>query len=386
MMAAVMMLMFMPLGMWVTSLPNILETYDAIWVLPYATALAPLFAIFSGLIFGSLSDRKVNAEKLIAILGVFGAVTLWFGFSSLKWGWHPGWYLFFQAITALVSGPMMALITKVKLVNLPNASRSFPIYAMFGTIGWIVGGLIISALNLDASADAGRLAACIRIVMSATCLLMPPTPPTDIVSKGWKAALGLTAFKLLKDRELRVFYIASALFAIPCMAFFMVTPIMLKELGSQNPTAEMTIGQGVEIFTMIGLSLLAGRFRIRWLLIIGMLFGFVRFALFAVAGETGLLVVIWLGIALHGPIFTYTNVAGRMFLDKRVPPTMRGQAQSLHHLLVFSIAGIVGAFSCGWLYNQQINELHHQWSLYWGILAASTWIPLVYFCRGMIAK
>ena len=35
-------LIFMPPGMWVTSLPNVLETHDASWLLPYATALPPL--------------------------------------------------------------------------------------------------------------------------------------------------------------------------------------------------------------------------------------------------------------------------------------------------------------------------------------------------------
>jgi MFS family permease len=384
MMAIVMMVMFMAPGMWVTSLPNILETHDAIWVLPYATALAPFFAIFSGLVFGALSDRKVNAEKLIAVLGTTGAVTLWLGFSSLQWGWHPGWYLFFQGITALLSGPLFPLMTKIKLVNLPNAARSFPIYTMFGTIGWILGGLVVSWFDLDASADAGRLAAYIRVAMGGLCLLMPATPPTDIESRGWKAALGLSAFQLLKDRELRMLYIASALFIVPCMAFFMITPIMLKEFGSTNPTAQMTLGQGVEIFAMIALSLLAGRFRIRWLLVIGMILGFARFALFAIGGELGVIAFIWLGIALHGPIFTFTTVAGRMFLDKRVPGTMRGQAQSLYQLLVFSVAGIAGAFFCGWLYDQQINELHHNWGMYWAILAASVCIPLIYFFIGAV--
>jgi len=386
MMAVVMMLMFIPPSMWVTSLPNILKTYDAVWILPYATALSPFFAIFSGLLFGSLSDRKMNAEKLLAGLGLAGAFALWMAFSVLEWGWHPGWYLFFQAINALISGPMFALISKIKLVNLPNPARSFPIYTMFGTAGWIIGGLIISGLGLDASAKSGQLAAFVRLSMSGLCLLMPATPPTDLVSKGWKATLGFNAFQLLRDRELRTFYIASALFTIPGTAFFMFTPIMLHEFGSAHPTAQMTIGQGVELFTMLFLSLLAGRFRIRWFLLIGMLLGLLRFALFALAGDIGMLAIIWLGIALHGPIFALTMVAGRLFLDKRVPKTMRGQAQALYQLLVSSFGGIVGAFLCGWLYAQHVNVPEPNWSLFWGILASSICIPLIYFSIGVFGK
>ena len=386
MMGLVMCLMLMPPGMWVSSLPNILETHDARGLLSYATALPPLGMLFSALIFGALSDRKMHAEKLRGLLGISGAVFLWLGFSSLKWGWHPGWYLVFQGGNALISGPMFALMTKVKLTNLPNASKSFPIYSMFGTIGWILGGLLTSQLGLDQSADAGLLAAYIRFIMGALCFLLPATPPTDFESKGWRARLGLNAFGLLKIRELRVFYIASMLFAIPCVAFFMIVPIMLLTFGSEHPTAQMTFGQMLEIFAMLSLSLLGSRFRVRWFIVAGLILGILRFALFALAGELGTLSVIWLGIALHGPIYTYLYVTGRMFLDKRVPDTMRGQAQALFQLLIGSVAGIVGAFSCEWLYQGTVSGGAENWTLFWLTLAVVSAVPLAYFLVGLAGK
>jgi MFS family permease len=378
--------MFMPPGMWVPSLPNILETYEARWLLPYATALFPVCSLFSALIFGALSDRKMNAEKLLGILGISGAMFLWLGFSSLKWGWHPGWYLVLQGGNGLISGSMFALITKVKLTNLPNASKSFPIYSMFGTIGWILGGLLTSKLDFDRSADAGQIAAYIRFFMGVLCFLLPSTPPTDLESRGWRARLGLNAFGLLKIRELRVFYIASMLFAIPCVAFFMMVPIMLVEFGSEHPTAEMAFGQMLEIFAMLALSLLGSRFRIRWFVLIGLGLGVLRFALFALAGELSLLVVIWVGIALHGPVYTFLYVTGRMFLDKRVPDTMRGQAQALFQLLIGSVAGIVGAFSCEWIYQSSVDGNVESWAQFWWILSAIALIPLFYFLIGVVGK
>lgn len=385
MMGVVMCLMFMAPGMWFTSFPNILETHNARWVLPYVTAMASFFSIFSALIFGALSDRRVNAEKLLGVLGASGAVFLWLAFSSLEWGWHPGYFLFFQGVNALISGPMIPLITKIKLVNLPNASKSFPIYSMFGTIGWMCGGWIISGLGFDESANAGQLAACVRFVMGGLCFLLPATPPTDHISKGWQAVLGLKAFGLLKLKELRVFYIASALFVIPCASFYMLVPIMLKEFGSLHPTAQMTLGQVVEIGAMLFLSFVAGRYRIRWFLIVGLAFGALRFSLFAVAAELGILSIIWFGIALHGFIYAFISVTGRMFLDKRVPGTMRGQAQALYHLLM-SIAGALGAFTCDWLYRQQVTDELQSWALFWWILAGSAALILAYFCVGVLGR
>ncbi len=386
MMGAVMCLMFMPPGMWVSSLPNILETYDVRWLLPYATALAPMGMLFSALIFGALSDRSVHADKLLGVLGIAGALFLWLAFSSLKWGWHPAWYLVFQGGNALFSGPMLALMTKVKLTHLPNASKSFPIYSMFGTIGWMLGGLLTSQLGFDRLADAGQLAAYVRLLMGVLCFLLPATPPADHSSKGWRARLGLNAFGLLKIRELRVFYIASMLLAIPCVAFFMMVPSMLAEFGSQHPTAQMTFGQMLEVFAMIALSLLGSRFKARWFVLLGLTLGVLRFALFALAGELNAIAIIWVGIALHGPIYTFMYVTGRMFLDKRVPSTMRGQAQALFQLLVGSVAGIVGAFSCEWLYQAIVGGDVAKWANYWWILAAVALIPLLYFLIGVVGK
>ena len=386
MMGVVMLLMFMPPGMWVSSLPNILETYDAGWVLPFATALPAAGAIFSALAFGALSDQRVNAEKLLGVLGLSGAVFLWLAFTSLERGWHPGWYLFFQSGNALISGPMFALITKIKLVNLPNAAKSFPIYSMCGTIGWMTGGWIVSALSFDLSADAGQLGAYVRFVMGGLCFLLPTTPPTDKASRGWRARLGLTAFSLLKDRELRIFYLASCVFAIPAASFYMITPLMLTHFDSLHPTAQMTFGQVVEVGAMLFLSVTAGRLRIRWFVIVGMSCGVLRYLLFALAGEVGVIAIIWLGIALHGIIYTFSMVAGRMFLDKRVPDTMRGQAQALFQFLVSSVAGITGAFFCSWLYRAEVTEALDSWVSYWLVLAMITMLPLVYFIVGVAGK
>ena len=74
MMWVVMFLMFIPPGMWVPSLPNILQAQGLRWLLPYAMALTPLCAMLSALVFGALSDRKMNAEKLLGALAIFGAI------------------------------------------------------------------------------------------------------------------------------------------------------------------------------------------------------------------------------------------------------------------------------------------------------------------------
>ncbi|MGB0459679.1 MAG: MFS transporter [Opitutales bacterium] len=386
MMAVVMFLMFLPPGMWVPSLPNVLEAHGARWALPYFMTLTPFMSIFSALIFGSLSDRRMDARYLLGILGLSGAGFLWLSFASLEWGWHASWFLFFQSCNALISAPMIALITKVKLANLLNPAKHFPLYSIGGTVGWLFGSVLVSFLSLDHSAQTGQIGAMIQAGMSFFCFLaLPATPPTDRESKGWQAALGLRAFGLLRDRELRRFYVASTLLAIPSVAHFMIIPSLLADLGSLRPTAEMGLGQAMEVGAMLLLSAVAGRFRIRWFLIWGMSLAVLRFGLFALGAELGTLAIVWLGIALHGPVYTFMTVAGRLYLDKRVPDTMRGQAQALYGLLVLNLAAIAGAFVCEGLYRGQVQD-GSGWPIFWLSLSALAAVPLGYFARGVFRE
>ncbi|MGK0463919.1 MAG: MFS family permease [Lentimonas sp.] len=382
-MGVAMFLMYMPMGMWLPSLPNILGAYDARWAVPYAFALGPAMGIFSSLLFAALSDRKLEAQNLLGVLSLLGAGFLWLAFSSLEWGWHASWYLFFQSCNALVSAPMVPLISKIKLANLSNPEKSFPLYSLCGTIGWLMAGLIVSGLSLDASAATGRIAAFIRVLLGLVCFLLPATLPEDRTSRGWKAALGLRAFGLLKNKELRSFYIASTLIAIPYVSFFMLVPAMLVAFGSEYPAAHMTIGQGTEVFAMLLLSTLAGHYRIRSLMIASMLLGVTRFALFALSGATGLLPVIWLGIALHGPIYTFMTIAGRIFIDRRVLSELRGQAQALYSLLTINVAGILGSFFCEIVYQRTVATTVNSWVGLWIVMAVFAMIPLVYFVVGV---
>lgn len=385
-MGMVMFLMHVPVGMWLPALPNILGAYDARWAVAYAFILMQVMGIFSSLSFATLSDRKLEAQKMLGYLSLIGALFLWLAFSSLEWGWNPYWYLIFQSLTALVSAPMIPLMAKVQLTNLPNPEKSFPLHSLCGTMGWLAAGLTVSALALDTSANAGRIAAYIRILLGFACFLMPTTPPEDKGSHGWKVALGIGAFRLMKDKNLRVFYIASMLIAIPYASFFMLVPKMLTDFGSNHPAAQMTIGQATEIFAMLFLSILAGKYRIRSLMVASMLMGLARFTFFALSGITGLLPVIWLGIALHGPIYTFMTIAGRIFIDQRVSYKLRGQAQALYTLLTLNIAGILGGLFSEVTYRFTVMEPSRGWTSLWVVMTVFSIAPLAYFFFGLVRE
>ena len=138
--------------------------------------------------------------------GAFGGGVFMVGICFARMGLARGLVFVFQSCNALISAPMIALITKVKLANLLNPAKHFPLYSIGGTLGWLCGSVWVSVLALDHSAEVGQIACMVRIGMSLLCFLaLPATPPTDRESRGWRAALGLNAFGLLRDRDLRRF-------------------------------------------------------------------------------------------------------------------------------------------------------------------------------------
>ena len=383
-------------GLWAPAIVNILDAYGAKHVLPYTLAIGPAVAILSTLIFASLADRKYEAQKLFGVLSISGAVFLWLSFTSLEWGWNPKWYVFFQACNALIAGPMWALLTKVALVHSKNPERDFPLFRLWGTVGWIIAGILVSVWALDASAEAGKLAAGMRIFIGIAAFMMPRTYPVISETKAtWSEKLGLSALHLLKDKRFKVYFITSLLLTIPLVSFYMYAPKMLKELALidkssfafqvqswlPGASAQMTLGQMTEIVAMLLMSWWGARARVKWLVILALCFGVMRFACFAFAGQYGLLPLMWLGISMHGPCYVFFSITGQMFIDRQVAENMRAQAQALLSL-VTSIGGIIGPIAIGILYHSTADEEamgFAGWPNFWWILAGVVTVCLLYF-------
>ena len=152
-----------------------------------------------------------------------------------------------------------------------------------------------------------------------------------------------------------------------------------------GPSAQMSLGQVTEVFAMLFLSWVGLRARVKPLVILAMVFGVFRFGLYALAGHQGLLIWMWLGVSLHGPCYTLFSITGQMFVDKRVPEHMRGQAQALLGLFGGSVGGSVGALSCGAIF--QVSEASSSWlgwTIFWLILSGLVLACLIYFCLSLI--
>jgi MFS family permease len=243
----------------------------------------------------------------------------------------------------------------------------------------MAGGLITSyVLHADTSPVAGYASAATRLLGGLLAFMLPHTPPLGR-GNSWKSRLGLDAFMLMKERDYRVFFVVTALFSVPLSAFYMYAPELLKVLGDRHSTATMTIAQLTEVAAMLLVGSVMVRFKVKAVLLWALGLSVLRFGMSAYAGASGSISWHIGGIALHGMCYTFFFITAQVFLDRRVDPGLKGQAQGLLGLVSGGLGPLAGALVCGWLRNHCVTADGQGWMEFWAILAAMIALCFVIF-------
>ena len=165
-------------------------------------------AIIAPFIIGLIADRYFNAERILGLLHVAGAVLMYLMYNSVDFGEFYPYVLGYMILYM----PTLALVNSISFNQMKDPAKEFSFVRVFGTIGWITAGLIISYIFFWDSPEAraeGMLKNTFLMVAIASAILglfsftLPKTPPK--VSKDEKVTisgiLGLDALKLLKGQK-----------------------------------------------------------------------------------------------------------------------------------------------------------------------------------------
>jgi MFS family permease len=366
-------------GFWMPALTNILKARGLEDWVALVFVVPPLCALVSPLIGGALADQRVAADRLFAWASLLGSGALLAAFAALNAGWNPWWFVGLLGLYSLFSGPAWGLLTTISLTHLRQGERRFPLVRLGATLGWMSAGLMTSyVLRADTSPVAGFASAGAKLLCGLVAFMLPHTPPLGR-GTSWKSRLGLDAFSLMKQRDHLVFFVVTALFSIPLSAFYMYAPELLKVLGDQRSTATMTIAQLTEIVAMLLVGSVMMRYRVKTVLLWALGLSVLRFGMSSYAGASGLIGWHIGGIALHGMCYTFYFITAQVFMDRRVDPGLKGQAQGLLSLVTGGLGPLVGALVCGGLRQHYVTEDGRGWMEFWGALSAMIAICFVIF-------
>src|SRR5690606_23424918 len=97
-------------------------------------------AIIAPFIIGLIADRYFNAEKILGVLHLVGAILMYQMFNSVDFnGLYP--YVLGYMIMYM---PTLALVNSVSFNQMKDPEKEFSTIRVWGTIGWIAAGLMIS--------------------------------------------------------------------------------------------------------------------------------------------------------------------------------------------------------------------------------------------------
>ena len=354
-------------------------------------------AIIAPFIIGLIADRYFNAERILAVLHIMGAVLMYQMYNSVDFaGFYP--YVLGYMIIYM---PTLALVNSISFNQMKDPAKEFSFVRVFGTIGWIVAGLIISYVFLWDSPEArgeGMLKnTFLMVAIASACLglfsfTLPKTPPTaDRVEKvSLSTILGLDALRLLKDRNFLIFFISSILICIPLAFYYQNANPFLAEIGMENPTGKMTIGQASEVLFMLLLPFFFKRFGFKMTIIAGMLAWTVRYLLFAYGNAGDLAFMLILGIALHGICYDFFFVSGQIYTDSKAGEKFKSAAQGLITLATYGFGMLIGFWVAGKISDMYlVSENVHDWTNIWtfpAIFAAAVMALFAIFFKNEIIE
>ncbi len=365
------------LGVWFVPLSTVLDAHGYTAIKPYAFATSAVAAFITPLLFGAMADRHLGPVRVLRLLSIATAVAMALAATAIHLRWTAGVVLALIQLHALFSTPTWSISSSIVFSQLTDSKREFGPIRAVGTIGWVVGCLLVSVAQADSSglaAYGGSVAWLLLAWFTAT--LPQVAPPRNLERLTWRQRFGLDALTLFRNPDHRVVFITSALFSIPLAAFYPFTPTHLKALGLERTSAWMSIGQITEVIAMVGLAGILTRFRLKWVFATGLACGTVRYLLCALDTRTGLL----FGIFLHGFAFTLFYITAQLYLDERIDPAWRARAQALMSLMNAGVGNLIGYLACGWwLAACTATDGVTRWSLFWTALAAVVGAVLAYF-------
>jgi MFS family permease len=299
---------------------------------------------------GRLADHRLPSQRLLSLIFLAGTGML--GFLASGPTTRPD--LLFALFLAywLITAPAYALANSLAFRNMSKPTEQFGGVRLFGTIGWMTVGWLVSALiawhgparSGPGTYEAFWLATALSAVFAFFCLTLPHTPPLAV---GQRRRVDLReGLELVRRRPVAMFLACAFCVSLSTPFVYQTVPPYLQALGmprSRIPLA-MSLGQVLEIGALAVLPWLLRRVGHWGTLAFGTLAWMTYYA--ALATHPPLAVALAV-LPLNGVAIACFIVTGQMYLDSYAPRQRRASAQGLHVMVTSGIGALLGNLLAG---------------------------------------
>ena len=384
-----MFLQFFIWGAWYATGGNYMKAHGMGGVIYIVYLASPIGSIVSPFFLGMIADRFFAVEKLMGVLHLLSGLFL---FCAPTFGVaNPVVFLGFMFLHMLCYMPTVGLASATVLHLAGNREKEFPVIRVFGTIGWIAAGIIVSyILRGDSTSAPLYVAAAGSLLLGLYCFSLPHIPPKGAATRiSVREILGLDVLKQFTSAPYIIFLLGLFLISIPFASYFAYVPVFLKSTGISDPAFKMTFGQVSEVFFLFLMPWFLKRFGIKWVLVMGLMAWAIRYGLFAVAAPGAITWMMIAGILLHGACYDFVYVASQLYIDLNVALPFRAQAQGFFVLVSYGVGQGLGTLVAGFIFNGIMHGNEgsaSQWQTFWLIPLLFAVVVLIMFIGGFREK
>jgi len=337
--------------------------------LAIATMISPFFV-------GMVADRYFAAQRIMGVLHVVGAVLLYFA-TQIHDNTAFYWIILFYSLLYM---PTIALSNSIAFHQMSDPGRMFPWIRVFGTVGWIIAGLMITALGIEGSEFTFQMAAIASLTLGVFSFFLPETPPKGkVAGASASSALGTEAFVLFRNKPYLVFFIAAVLVCIPLSFYYGFANLFLNQAGLENAAGKMTLGQVSEAVFILAIPFLFYRIGVKNMVLIGMVAWFLRYICFAHGDTETNTWMLYAGIVLHGICYDFFFVTGYMYTEKKAGEKIKNAAQGLFTFATYGLGMFIGTWVSGFVASNYSENGQYDWTSIWYVPAGISVFVLVYF-------
>jgi nucleoside transporter len=384
-----MFLQFFIWGSWYATGGNYMKSHGMSDIIYLAYMVSPIGSIVSPFFLGMIADRFFAVQRVMGVMHILSGVFV-FCAPLIGEASHV-LFLIFLLFHMLCYMPTVGLATATAFHLLENKEHDFPFVRVFGTLGWISAGIIVSYfLQGDTTALPMYVAGVGGILMGIYSFTLPHVPPKGRGKKiSARDIIGLDALKQLNSKPFVIFVIGLLLISIPFASYFAYVPIFLKDANIANPAFKMTFGQMSEVFFLLLMPWFFRKLGIKWVMVLGLAAWTLRYGLFSFAAGDAMGGMLIIGILLHGACYDFVYVASQVYIDQKASPEIRAQAQGFFVLVSYGVGQGLGTLAAGWIFNTIMGDGEttlQQWQSFWAIPLIFALVVTVMFTFGFREK
>ncbi len=331
-------------------------------------------SLFMPALMGIVADRWVNAERVLGLCHIVGALLLLWASAITD---HGMMYVV-MLLNSMFYMPTIALNNAVSYAVLKQEGidviKVFPPIRVWGTVGFICAMWVIdfshwtlSPLQLYVSAASG-------LVLGLYAFTMPACPPVKESKKHTLlSSLGLDAFVLFKRRRMAVFFLFAMLLGAALQITNTFGGTFLEDFkinyagtfGVNHPNLLLSVSQISETLFILTIPFFLNRFGIKKVMLLSLFAWVFRFGLFAMGNPGDGLILLILSMIIYGMAFDFFNISGSLFVQREADRSIMASAQGLFMLMTNGIGAFLGGAFSGWVVDHFTTNGVRQWPSIW---------------------